>query len=86
MECMPARIIAGRDLSTCPIGQGSLPGQGVTGPREWPYVGQGKQYARSEERSFAVTADTLDAEEENLVEADELLVEEVSIDGMCGVY
>jgi len=33
-----------------------------------------------------VTADTLDREEENLVEADELLVEEVSIDGMCGVY
>ena len=33
-----------------------------------------------------MTADTLDAEEENLVEADELLVEEVSIDGMCGVY
>jgi len=33
-----------------------------------------------------VTQDTLDAEEENLVEADELLVEEVSIDGMCGVY
>ena len=45
-----------------------------------------KQYARSGERSFAVTQDTLDAEEENLVEADELLVEEVSIDGMCGVY
>ena len=86
MECMPARIIAGRDLGTCPIGQGSLPGQGVTGPREWLYVGQGKQYARSGERSFAVTADTLDREEENLVEADELLVEEVSIDGMCGVY
>ena len=33
-----------------------------------------------------MTADTLDREEENLVEADELLVEEVSIDGMCGVY
>ena len=33
-----------------------------------------------------MTQDTLDAEEENLVEADELLVEEVSIDGMCGVY
>jgi mycofactocin precursor len=33
-----------------------------------------------------VTEDTLTREEENLIEADELLVEEVSIDGMCGVY
>jgi mycofactocin precursor len=36
-----------------------------------------------------VTVDTLIREEEDLedlVEADELLVEEVSIDGMCGVY
>jgi mycofactocin precursor len=30
--------------------------------------------------------DTLSLEEEDLVESDELLVEEVSIDGMCGVY
>lgn len=33
-----------------------------------------------------MTEDTLTREEENLIEADELLVEEVSIDGMCGVY
>lgn len=36
-----------------------------------------------------MTVDTLIREEEDLedlVEADELLVEEVSIDGMCGVY
>jgi mycofactocin precursor len=33
-----------------------------------------------------VTEDTLCREEENLIEFDELLVEEVSIDGMCGVY
>jgi mycofactocin precursor len=33
-----------------------------------------------------VTDDTLELQEENLVDADELLVEEVSIDGMCGVY
>jgi len=33
-----------------------------------------------------VTDDTLELKEENLVDADELLVEEVSIDGMCGVY
>jgi mycofactocin precursor len=33
-----------------------------------------------------VTEDTLIREEEDLVESDELLVEEVSIDGMCGVY
>ena len=30
--------------------------------------------------------DQLDRDEENLIDADELLVEEVSIDGMCGVY
>ena len=33
-----------------------------------------------------MTEDTLILEEEDLVESDELLVEEVSIDGMCGVY
>jgi mycofactocin precursor len=33
-----------------------------------------------------VTEDTLTRDEEKLVEVDELLVEEVSIDGMCGVY
>jgi mycofactocin precursor len=30
--------------------------------------------------------DQLDRDEENLIDSDELLVEEVSIDGMCGVY
>lgn len=33
-----------------------------------------------------MTEDTLFLEDEDLVESDELLVEEVSIDGMCGVY
>jgi mycofactocin precursor len=33
-----------------------------------------------------VTEDTRVREEEDPIEADELLVEEVSIDGMCGVY
>jgi len=33
-----------------------------------------------------VIEDTLTLEDEDLVESDELLVEEVSIDGMCGVY
>lgn len=33
-----------------------------------------------------MTEDTLVREEEDLLEFDELLVEEVSIDGMCGVY
>ena len=32
-----------------------------------------------------VTDDTLDRQEENFIDADELIVEEVSIDGMCGV-
>jgi mycofactocin precursor len=30
--------------------------------------------------------DYLDQDEENVTATDELLVEEVSIDGMCGVY
>jgi mycofactocin precursor len=33
-----------------------------------------------------VPADEPDREEENVAVLDELLVEEVSIDGMCGVY
>jgi mycofactocin precursor len=33
-----------------------------------------------------MTNDQLDRDEENLIDSDELLVEEVSIDGMCGVY
>jgi mycofactocin precursor len=33
-----------------------------------------------------VTEDTPDRQEENALEVNELLVEEVSIDGMCGVY
>ena len=33
-----------------------------------------------------MTDDQLDRDEDNLIDYDELLVEEVSIDGMCGVY
>jgi mycofactocin precursor len=33
-----------------------------------------------------VTGDSPDRQEENVTVVDELLVEEVSIDGMCGVY
>jgi mycofactocin precursor len=33
-----------------------------------------------------VSADNRDREEEDAVVVDELLVEEVSIDGLCGVY
>lgn len=33
-----------------------------------------------------MTDDQLDRDEEDLIDSDELLVEEVSIDGMCGVY
>jgi mycofactocin precursor len=33
-----------------------------------------------------MTDDQIDRAEENLIDYDELLVEEVSIDGMCGVY
>lgn len=41
----------------------------------------------SDERSLIdMTDDQIDRDEENLIDSDELLVEEVSIDGMCGVY
>ena len=40
----------------------------------------------AEEGIDEVTADDHDREEEDLTYTDELLVEEVSIDGMCGVY
>ena len=33
-----------------------------------------------------MSADNCDREEEDAAVADELLVEEVSIDGLCGVY
>ena len=33
-----------------------------------------------------VAGDTLDRDEENVIDVEELLIEEVSIDGMCGVY
>jgi mycofactocin precursor len=33
-----------------------------------------------------VTSNQPDRDEENVIEVDEPLVEEVSIDGMCGVY
>jgi mycofactocin precursor len=32
------------------------------------------------------TVDTTEAQDAELLAADELLVEEISIDGMCGVY
>ena len=40
----------------------------------------------ADERIDEVTDETLDGAEENVTVVDELLVEEVSIDGMCGVY
>ena len=43
--------------------------------------------SRSDERSLIdMTDDQIDRDQENLIDSDELLVEEVSIDGMCGVY
>jgi len=33
-----------------------------------------------------MTDNQIDRDEEDLIDSDELLVEEVSIDGMCGVY
>jgi mycofactocin precursor len=48
-----------------------------------------KSASGCEERSCEVTEDTPDRheeQEENVIAVNELLVEEVSIDGMCGVY
>ena len=42
--------------------------------------------ARNEAAVLAVTIDTLAEEVEETEEGEELLVEEVSIDGLCGVY
>jgi hypothetical protein len=33
---LPVRIAADREVGTCPVGQGSLPVQGVTAAREGP--------------------------------------------------
>ncbi len=41
---------------------------------------------RAAERIDEVTDETPEGAEENVTAVDELLVEEVSIDGMCGVY
>ena len=80
-------MAAGRRFRTCPIGQEPLPGQGVTGAREGPYVWQDKCRCPFGRKVFdEMTDDHPDRDEENLIETDALLVEEVSIDGMCGVY
>jgi len=42
--------------------------------------------ARSEESFDEMTVDQCERTEEEVFDIDELLVEEVSIDGMCGVY
>jgi mycofactocin precursor len=60
--------------------------------RELPEHGKALMFARQvpmpvrKKGLDEVTADQSDRDQENVVEIDELLVEEVSIDGMCGVY
>jgi mycofactocin precursor len=54
--------------------------------RAGPALDLTRKSSGREERYSEVTEDTIDRQEENVVEVDELLVEEVSIDGMCGVY
>jgi len=84
---MLARLVARRDFRTCPIGQGPLPGQGVTGARERPLsLARQAPVPVREEGLNEVTADQPARDEENAIETDALLVEEVSIDGMRGVY
>jgi mycofactocin precursor len=62
-----------------------LPGQGVTGAgrRSLFFIVQVPRPVRQKGLD-EVSADTPDQEDENVV--DELLVEEVSVDGLCGVY
>ena len=62
--------------------------------RELPRRGKAFKFDKESDRAVQkkgldVTEDTVileDEDLEDLVESDELLVEEVSIDGMCGVY
>jgi mycofactocin precursor len=59
--------------------------------RELPAHGKALKFGKASthavrKKVFDVTEDTLSRADEDLVESDELLVEEVSIDGMCGVY
>ena len=87
IELMPARMAARRDYRTCPTGQGPLPGQGVTGARERPLsLARQAPVPVPKKGLDEVTADQPDRDEENVIEMDAMLVEEVSIDGMCGVY
>jgi mycofactocin precursor len=48
--------------------------------------GRASAIARSGESFDEMTVDQSERTEEEVFDADELLVEEVSIDGMCGVY
>ncbi len=68
-------------------------GEGAGGPLRWGTAqswqsGAGDRLGLGPEevRMLAEDRDTQDAEELSEEEVDELLVEEVSIDGMCGVY
>jgi mycofactocin precursor len=84
---MLARIAAGRELGTCPIGQGHCPVRELPSRGNPPTFSRAGIDARSDERSLIeMTDNQIDRDEEDLIDSDELLVEEVSIDGMCGVY
>jgi mycofactocin precursor len=84
-------IAAGCDFGTYPIGQVSLPGQVVTRRARRRLSLTGKCRCPGKKGIDEMTDDSAAREEENVARADELLaeellVEEVSIDGMCGVY
>jgi mycofactocin precursor len=82
---MLVRIAAVRHLDTCPIGQGGT-ARSESYRRGGRYLDLAKKHARLRRKAFEVTEDTPDRQEENDIDMNELLVEEVSIDGMCGVY
>jgi len=77
-------------LSTYPIGQGSLPGQVVI-RRVCRRLIFDRKCRRPRKKGIDEMTDDSARTEENVtcddeLFAEELLVEEVSIDGMCGVY
>lgn len=83
-------------ITLVPVGTGDSTGRGASGS-EWLMVPSLARAGRSDgvgldrigrSKEGTVSSETLIADEEvvEIGEVEELLVEEVSIDGLCGVY
>jgi len=83
---MLARIAVVRHLGTWPIGQGHCPFRELRVREQIPMFDREKHTGLGQKGLDEVTVDTTEWQEEDVIDVDELLVEEVSIDGMCGVY